>query len=163
MLQEKQIKILMLMHELEETLAEIYRLFSEKIPGHDPLWQTLIKQEQEHAEAVRTLYRLTYEKGSVFEEADLRAEGVRTVIDYIRGIIDATRLGRVGELQALTAAHDIEKSMIERDLFAYFKVRPEFADTLKYLHDSSYDHIELTKKELEKVLKRSQPKPLRSH
>lgn len=153
MLQEKQIKILMLMHELEELLAEMYRLFSEKFPARDGLWQTLIHEEQEHAEAVRTLYRLTYKKESLFSEGALRAEGVQTVIDYIRGMIDSARRGRFSEIQALTAAHDIEKSMIERDLFAYFKVRPEYAETLKYLRESSHSHIELTKIELEKALK----------
>ena len=151
MLKDNQIKILMLVHELEKTLGEIYGLFAEKFPEYNTLWQTLIQDELSHAEAVRKLYQLTYERKSAFHEGILKVEGVQSIIDYVKGVCEAAKLGKLTALQALKTAHDIEKSLIERNIFRHFKVTPQFAEMLKYLHDGAQHHIELTKNALDKA------------
>jgi len=151
MLKDNQIKILMLVHELEKTLAEIYELFAEKFPEHTTLWQTLIKEEQEHAEAVRKLYKLTYERQASFAEGIIKVEGVQSIIDYAKSVGEAAKLGKFTALQALTKAHEIEKSLIEREIFGHFRVSSQFTDMLRYLHDGSQNHVQLTKNELDKA------------
>jgi hypothetical protein len=63
MLKDYQMKILLSLHDLEKTILEktigdLYKIFAKLFPEHNTLWDTLIKEEQEHAEAVQNLYKL---------------------------------------------------------------------------------------------------------
>jgi len=148
-----QIKILMLFHELEKALGDMYMLFAERFPEHNNLWHRLIKEEQEHAEAVQKLYQLTYQGQALFDEGIIKAEGVQTIIDYVKDACAAEKPGSITALQALTTAHDLEKSLIAKSIFSHFRVSPQFADMLRYLREGSLSHIDLTKNELDKTKK----------
>ena len=148
----------MLFNELEKALGDMYELFAERFPEHNDLWQTLIKEEREHAEAVQKLYQLTYQREALFDEGIIKAEGVQSIIDYVRDTCNIARLGKYSAMQALTTAHDLEKSLIAKSIFSHFKVSPQFADMLRYLREGSQNHIELTKNELNKIQKEHKKK-----
>ena len=131
----------MLFHELEKTLGDVYVLFAEKFPEHNNLWQTLIKEEQEHAEAVRKLYQLTYKGQALFDEGVIKAEGVQSIIDYVKDTCDPAKLGKLTAKQALMITHDIEKSLIKRDLFSHFRVSFQFGDMLRCLREGSLNDL----------------------
>ncbi|GAK54895.1 hypothetical protein U27_01726 [Candidatus Vecturithrix granuli] len=158
MLQDYQIKTLMLVYELEKTIGDIYAVFAERFPEHKTLWNTLAKEEQEHAEAVRQLYRLTYEKQVLFDEGSIKTEAVQSIVDYLKRTYDAAKRGKFTAAQAVSITYDTEKSLIEKNIFKHFKVAPQLAETLQYLQDGSQHHIRLAKKELEKI-QRAHGKP----
>ena len=153
MQQEHQIKILMLFHELEKNLGDLYALFAERFPEHNNLWHRLIKEEQEHADAVQKLYQMTYKGQALFDEGIVKVEGGQSIIDYVKYTCDTAKSGKFTAVQALTTAHDIEKSLIAKSIFSHFKVSPEFTDMLRYLREGSLSHIDLTKIELDQVQK----------
>lgn len=118
MLQDYQIKTLMLVHELEKTIGEIYEVFAERLPEHKTLWNRLAKEEQEHAEAVRQLYRLTYEEQVLFDQGSLKTEAVQSIVDYLKRIYDAAKRGKFTATEAVSITYDTEKSLILRRVFS---------------------------------------------
>ena len=148
MLEENQIKILMGMHELEQSLAEMYALFLEKFPEHKTLWTVLIKEELEHAEAVKKLYRLTYKNDAAFSEGTIRLAAVEAIIDYLKKNCEIGQRDGLTAEQALELSRDVEKSMIAKNIFSHFKVRLEYVSMLNHLRAGSEQHAQLVQDEI---------------
>jgi len=154
MLEEKQIKIILKMHELEQTLAEMYALFMEKFPEHKKLWTVLVKEELEHAEAVQKLYQLTYKKEAAFFEGPTRLSAIEAIIDYVKNTCEIGRRDGMAAEQALEVSCDIEKSLIAKNIFDHFKVRLEYTSLLNHLRAGSEHHAQLVQDEINRHNKR---------
>lgn len=154
MLEEIQVKTLMSMHELEQSLAEMYALFLEKFPEHKTLWTVLVKEELEHADAVQKLYGLTYKKDAAFSEGSTRLSAIEAIIEYVKKNCEIARRDGLASEQALELSRDIEKSLIAKNIFNHFKVRLEYTNLLNYLRSSSDHHAQLVQEEIERHKKR---------
>jgi hypothetical protein len=154
MLEENQIKILMGMHELEQSLAEMYALFLEKFPEYKNLWSVLIKEELGHAEAVQKLYRLIYKRDAAFSEGTTKLSAIESIIDYVKKNCEIGRQDALTVEQALELSYDIEKSMIAKNIFQHFKVRLEETSMLKKLRMDSAHHAQLVQEEIKRHNKR---------
>lgn len=154
MLEEIQVKTLMCMHELEQSLAEMYALFLEKFPEHKTLWTVLIKEELEHADAVQKLYGLTYKKDASFSEGSTRLAAIESIIEYVKKTCEIGRRDGLTPEQALGLSRDIEKSMTAKNIFNHFKVRLEYANLLNHLRAGSEGHAQLVQEEIERHKKR---------
>jgi rubrerythrin len=154
MLEEGQIKILMRMHELEQSLAELYALFAEKFPAHRELFLALVKEEHEHAEAVQKLYRLTYSNDAAFSEGSTRLAAIESILEYVKKNDEIARRDNMTAEHALELSRDIEKSMIAKNIFQHFKVRLEFSNLLRYLRDSSEEHAKMVQAEIDRSRKK---------
>ncbi len=154
MLEENQIKILMRMHELEQGLAELYALFAEKFPAQRELWLKLVREENEHAEAVQKLYRLTYQNDASFAEGATRLGAIESIIDYVKKTCELARQDQITPEHALELGRDLEKSLIAKNIFQHFKVRLEYSNLLRYLRDSSEEHAQLVQAEIERSRKK---------
>jgi len=151
MIENYQIRILMLMFDLEKLLGDIYAVFKDQFPSHAALWETLMKEEYEHADAVRSLYRMTYEKQVLFNEGTIKAEGIQSVIDYLKPVLENSTKGKYSAEKAVYIAYDIEKSLVEKDIFKHFDVSPKFEVLLFHLLEGSRQHFALIKKEYDKI------------
>jgi len=154
MLEESQIKILMRMHELEQSLAELYAVFAEKLPAHRELFLTLVREENEHAEAVQKFYRLTYQNAVSFSEGSTRLAAIESIIDYVKKAGDLARTDQILPDQALELSRDLEKSLVAKNIFQHFKVRVDLANLLRYLRDSSEEHAQLVQAEIDRSRKK---------
>ncbi len=154
MLEENQVKTLMCMHELEQSLAEMYALFLEKFPEHTSLWSVLVKEELEHAEAVQKLYGLTYKKEAAFSEGSTRLSAIEAIIDYVKKTCEIGRRDGMTVEQALEVSRDLEKSLIAKNIFNHFKVRVEHANLLNHLRAGSEHHAQLVQEEIERHKKK---------
>jgi hypothetical protein len=150
MLEQEQIKILMRLHELEQSLAAMYSLFSEKFPAHRELWTILIKEELEHADAVQKLYARTYKNAAFFSEGSIRLAAVEAILNYVKRTCDVVRLDQMTAEQALDLSRDVEKSVIAKNIFEHFEVDLEFTSQLWHLRDSSEKHAQLVQMEIDR-------------
>jgi hypothetical protein len=141
MLKDEQIKLLMLLYEVEKVLGDIYVVFSEQFPSHNDLWEVLIREEHGHAEAVRELYKLCYEGKSVVSEAAFNPQAVQSIIDYSKDILQNAKKKKYPIDKALSITYDLERSLVEKDVFKHFKVAPEYKDRLMVLHTETQRHI----------------------
>jgi len=150
MLEDKQIQILMSMHELEKSMGDLYSLFLDKFPDSGELWKLLSREEQGHAKAIQTLYQASYDGKTVFEEGSIKAEAVQSVIDYVKEIRDQTMRGKLPLIRALTITYDLENSMLEKTVFEHFKGTSEFIGMMQTLRRETQKHALLAKKEIDK-------------
>jgi rubrerythrin len=151
MLKDQQIKTLMLACELEKSLADLYVLFGERHPDLKDLWALLIREEHGHAEAIRRLYQMTYEGRCSFDEGSIKPDAIQSIIDYVKETIEAARRGQFSAVRTVSIVYDLEKSLIEKDIFSHFRVSPAYAETLQLLQAQTMRHIELAKSALDQL------------
>lgn len=72
-------------------------------------------------------------------------------MDYVKNIHENVKKGQYTTKQALIIACDIEKSLIEKDIFNYFQTVPELANTMSYLIQGTRNHILLLEQEVDKL------------
>jgi len=149
MLQEQQIQVLMRMHELEKSIGELYALFSGKFPEYSELWDHLSREEQNHAESVRKLYQESYKGMVVFDEGNIKPEGVQSVIDYVKEVGCSAERGHMTALKALEVTHDLESSVLDRSIFSHFKVAIQFIDVIQALRRETQMHAVMAKEVLD--------------
>jgi len=152
MLDDNRIKTLMLASQLEAGLADLYLRFAELHPElNKELWLILIQEEHGHAEAIRQLYQLTYQGKCRFDEGSIKTDAIQAIIDYVQETIVATRCGPFSVMRCVSITHDLEKSLIEKDIFSHFKIVDEYAEVLRVLHNGTLKHIQLAKNTLDKL------------
>lgn len=145
-------KFLDLFLDQELTLSKVYEMFSERFPEHRDFWETISKEELEHAQWVRYL-RGCIEDGRIrFNESNT---GIMTIISSISMLKEA--LPRIGSKEftihnALSIAIDAEKSIVEREVFKTFEGNEEeIKKVLTILRDGSAGHMERIEKFSSKI------------
>lgn len=96
--------------EVEETLAKIYRHFSENGPGASPLrklWGQLAADEDEHALQIRFLLRLPSD--GLVEGANLPLKTAVAMRDYAKKALREVREKSLSEKTALQLARKLEQ------------------------------------------------------
>lgn len=152
---EGKIKVLMLVHELEQTLGRLYATYAGQFPEHRAFWLKLAQEEEGHADAVRRLYQLSYEGRSLFQEGALRADAIQSVLTYVKEQVAAAALGQPSAQRALSVTYDLERSLLERDIFAHFEVSPELSGVLTRLNKETSGHMASAKRELDLLKERT--------
>jgi hypothetical protein len=148
MLNSKQTRVVIQLHELEKNIGKLYALFAEKYPDQRELWMRLSQEEEGHAEALHKLYDASLEGRAVFEEGKISHEGVQLVIEHVRTVYRCAMQGKISALKALSIGYDLENSLLEKAVFQCFKVTSEFADMLQTLRGETQKHALLTKNEI---------------
>ena len=155
MLNQDQEIILELLIQQEVFLAELYQVYSEKFIDHEAFWQSLVKEEQEHANWIKKLLT-TAKKGVVhFDEGKIRIHTLNTFLGGIKISIKKARDTNITLVNAISYALDIEKSMFERDIFGQFDAVSEKAqEVLGLLKKKTAQHHEKIRIEKERLLTR---------
>lgn len=146
----KQKNILCLLSENEEKIAELYRLYAEKIRGRKRLWKAFAKEEDEHAEVIRSLdVRFGHDQDSLKVN-----KHAFQIVDYISRFIDEEILKakkrEVTHWEALESALRIEQSMVENKSFEIFKpINKAVTKVFRALNRETKGHV----KDLRKMSK----------
>jgi hypothetical protein len=120
MLKEYQETILQLLCQLELDVSNLYKLFAEKFPKHQALWNTLSLEEIEHADRVKMLHGLAKENRVMFDEKLTRTYTVKKVLEIIKDAHAKTLAGQLNIINALSLSRDLEQSIIEKEFYNYF-------------------------------------------
>ncbi len=99
---------------LETVLASLYQACAERFAEDAGFWTSVRHEEEGHAATLESLATLIaahperFRTGRVFRPA-----AIRTVIAGVERTIQELRGGRIGRRRALTAARDLENSLLE--------------------------------------------------
>ncbi len=128
--------------QLELVIAEAYALCAEIFPDRRDLWRILVQQETDHAEYIRRMISIAYEKPHLFEMGfPLRREAVETVIAGIRDAIAKIRKGEIPKNRIVVFMTDLEKSLIENRFFDILKsADPEFNGFIRKIRQETFSH-----------------------
>lgn len=111
--------------KIEETLAEIYRLFAKRFPAHRELWSRLAEDELDHAGWIRDLYGRV-EGGTVsLKEEGFRLEGIQDFLQYAQERLKEAHEEKLPFMHALDMALDLESSLLERKFYQIFEADSE--------------------------------------
>lgn len=141
-MKEHQKAIIELIIEKELLTAEVYRLFARRFLRHEEFWSRLAKEETEHAAWVQHLLDLSATRDIEFSEGKTRSYTLKSFNDYLRSVRAEAQRPEMRPEKALALTVDIEKSLLERNLFTQFKSSSEQNQRiLVVLQKGLEDHI----------------------
>jgi hypothetical protein len=104
----------------EYKLALLYNLFADLYPECSDLWASMAIDEIEHQRLIRSLKPYVDEGRLYFNAMLSKVEFVEGHLKTLEGLILRFEKTPVGIQEALEIALNIENSMLDQDLFAYF-------------------------------------------
>jgi hypothetical protein len=114
-------RIIVLLTQQELLVAEIYRFFAGLFPDMRDFWDTLSREEMDHATWMEYLYKKVREGTVHFDEAKMRTYTVETFVKYLSDSLAKIK-DKAPTLQgAFSLALDIENSMLIRRVFDHFR------------------------------------------
>ncbi len=144
MLKDYQEKIIALLIKQEVVMATLYDKFAERFPAQKDFWQKLAKEERKHAAWLEQLYDAIQKSVVLFEEGKVKYYAMDTFIEWVEGAIAKVDAGEINEQQAFFLSRDMERSLIEKNVFSHFEgVSDKAKGVLKFLVDQTEGHVQL--------------------
>jgi rubrerythrin len=139
---ESQEQILELYRRQELLLSEIYALFAVRFLKDASQWEKLAQDELEHAQWIDALADAVKQGEAVFAVDKVRVNGLQSVCNYLEGVLISTKAGGVDRKKAFSLAIDMEKSIIERNVFKKFSGDSEKVSAiLRILEHKQQAHV----------------------
>jgi len=143
--------IVVLLADIEQTLAEIYRAYARDFPEMAAFWSRLADDELRHGEWVKDLLEN-------LRIGLLEAEGSRTnyemyeeYVTYLQHEATAAQKGRLTLLQALHSAELYEKTYLEKNIIHVFTTESAGVQkVLQRLVDETERHYQAVLAELKR-------------
>lgn len=150
---KKQLKIIEGLAEIESTAGKLYKVYSEKFPDHKDFWLSLVVEEENHAELIRSLFS-SIEKGAVYFKEKNCSDAIDTLLNYMKKYIDDATKNKVILMNALFLAEEIEKGLINNIFFSFLEGdSSEFNQVIVRVLSGAKEHI----KKIHKYLAENRP------
>ncbi len=142
--------ILTRMADLERAIGDLYTACAERWLEEKDLWEALAKAEAGHAKLIEQMHRLATRKPDDFQvNREFNPIVVNTVIEMVRDITHQVKEGKITLYKAVVRAHDIEHSLLEKELPNLVNSkRPEFLDAQKTIRSETNAHRALLQEKL---------------
>lgn len=118
----------------ENEIADIYSVLSVQFAEEHEFWADLSREEKSHALWVGELAAAVERGTATFDEGEVVPGTLVTFIDYLERLHELFDSGIVTHSAAIKLMMDVERSLVEKQAFAYFKgdneMRNEFLDKL---------------------------------
>ncbi|MBN1793449.1 MAG: hypothetical protein JW844_00625 [Candidatus Omnitrophica bacterium] len=126
---------------IEEYIARLYKVYADKYPEHREFWSALSEEEIGHAQLLRIFFKKVEEGLALFNERRFRVDAMKTLWDYISGLIADAKEQKMRPAAAFYMALDLENSLLEKDMYRVFEVDSiELKKVLQALHTSTGEH-----------------------
>lgn len=153
LLKPYQDKIIDLMLKQESLLASLYQIFAQKFPVYEKLWHKLAREEQKHAGWVEQLHAASEKKVVLFREGRVKPAHLETFVLNIEKKIKQAEANGFNAREALVCTIDLERSLIEKEVFLHFVGITEKArSVMNFLAQETKEHQELAEKLYAKTL-----------
>ena len=143
-------KIVSLLSEVESTIGRLYKIYADKHPEKRDFWQSLVREEDNHARLIESLNPYLKEGIIKLNESRCKREAIETVLNFARGRIELAQKTTSKLYDALFTASQIEKNVIENDFCSFFEGdSPDFKKVCSQITDETKAHREKIQKLLE--------------
>lgn len=134
-------QIVELLAEAEETIGEIYLIFTREFTKEAEFWQKLANDELMHAQWVRMLLPRVLAGTITFKEDRFGTDAYAQFSEHLQRQLRQVRTEPVTEAAALSIALDIETTLVEKCFYDVFESsEPESTRILQMLSRSSDAH-----------------------
>jgi rubrerythrin len=111
----KESDVLALLIEHELAIKRLYEVFAVVLPDRRNLWESLVRDEQGHADRLERLRPQSSEVGRLWLDSGLRPQAVRSSITYVESQRARAEQRGLRSVQALSIARDLESALIENE------------------------------------------------
>jgi rubrerythrin len=101
----------------EETIQEVYKLFSQRFPDYQDFWSQISSEEASHANWIREISSKVRDGTVRFREGRFKSDAIRLFSGYLEDTLDRARREPMPLIHALDIALDTETALIERNFF----------------------------------------------
>lgn len=105
----------------EKAIGRLFETYAIKFPDHKQFWATLAWEEQDHAKNIRKLAQLIKKRHVRFDSEKFKPIAIKTSIEYIEKEITRANKEDISLKTALSVAINIEKAIIDGEIFDAFK------------------------------------------
>ncbi len=113
----EQLQAIELIAAHESAMGELYQEYASRLADHATLFEKLAADEREHAAAVAGFAARAKEGTGRVGPGPLRAQAVRSSLEFMWRCMDEARASGVTALTALSLAHGLEEAAIEKRFF----------------------------------------------
>jgi len=146
-------KIIALMLKQETLLAKLYQTFAIKFPVYEELWKKLAWEEEKHAGWLEQLRAASEKNVVLFSEGRIKTYTLETFVQSLEEKIKRAETDGFDARQALVCTIDLERCLIEKNVFSHFEGLTEKASsTMKFLAKETKEHQELAQNLYAKTL-----------
>ncbi|MDD5040723.1 MAG: hypothetical protein PHY34_06295 [Patescibacteria group bacterium] len=142
-LENFQITMLNKLALLEESMNRLYNLYAGRFPEEKDFWMTIAGEEAQHATWVKRLMPRVDEGLVFFQKGRFNESSIESTLQYLATLIAQAEQGGLELINALSIAHDIESSLIEKEYYTVFKSDlAEFRELLSKLAQATKGHAQ---------------------
>lgn len=150
MLKDYQKILLELLEQFELEISNLYKLFAERFPRQQALWNDLRNEEVKHAVYIKRLHSLANEDKVIFDEKMTKSFTVKSVINDIKDKYKKTENNQYNIINALSFSLSLEQSIIEHKFYDYFSSDDvDVMMLIKTIKDETFAHESKVRKALE--------------
>ena len=121
MLKPYQVKIVEMMYKQETLMARLYEKFARKFPEHEAFWKGIAEEERRHARYIQKLFNAQKKDLVIFDEGKVKTYTLNTIIEHLENLLKQADEEDFSLVKAIGYTLDIERSLIEKEVFKHFK------------------------------------------
>lgn len=145
-------KIIQQMIDQERLLSELYSLFAKEFPEYSAFWTELSEEEKRHVKLVEKLGEAEKKGMVLFDEGKVKTYTLSTFIAYLEKQLQRARDKEFSIAAAFSCAHDLEQSLIEKEVFTRFdSIKEMNRSVLNKLREDTKNHAEKLRQQRNKI------------
>jgi rubrerythrin len=98
----------------ETAIKQLYELFADVFPEHRAFWQGMAEEEQKHSDSLQGISSKESLKKWFMNDSQFQQLVIIGSTEYIEQQIEKVKKAKIGLMQALSVASDIEEALIEK-------------------------------------------------
>jgi len=136
-------QILDSLRQIELVVAELYKRFSRSFIQDRVLWESLSRDEENHAALVDELKRTLLKNGSPFELGRISLIALSTYRQGVENQLSRLDRGELRRQSAFFIARDFEKTLIERRFYdSIHSQNPEYKQIQENIRRETETHLQ---------------------
>ena len=136
-------QILDSLRQIELVVAELYKRFSRSFVQDRVLWESLSRDEENHAALVDELKRTLLKNGSPFELGRISLIALSTYRQGVENQLSRLDRGELRRQSAFFIARDFEKTLIERRFYdSIHSQNPEYKQIQENIRRETETHLQ---------------------
>jgi rubrerythrin len=132
-----------LLREHEKAIGRLYDAYARRFAADREFWLGLSREEEQHANWVRSLQSKVEEDPSSLVVKRFPTEAIELSLAYVNRLIEGVGASGPTRVNALSAALDLERGLLEHRYFEVFSSgNPQIRRTLQLLQQSTQTHLQ---------------------
>ncbi len=139
----------------EESIGELYNIYSEIVPDPDGFWKEMAEKEKAHARLLRTMHKQLDKKSIFYNIGRFSVSRIDSFLTMLRDNIAYSKENEITTEEAVNTALAIESSIMDTHFYRIVKSdAPEYRHIAERLSNDTQEHMKAVQGKLVEIKKR---------